>query len=163
MQFWICFSMRGLARRVHGESHCNYSRLELYLPSLGNVKMLTQYPQIAWEGCLGVRRCHAASVFDISMGHSWTMHRYLKITFVQSIYNRSQTKDNPVTHGRCCAGRRHRLPASPPLWRRQDVALSWPWDMGMNHEPLISFNEQINHKNPFKWGPWSSSWSKHHI
>ena len=30
--------------------HCNYCRLELYLLSLGKVKMLKQYPQIAW-GC----------------------------------------------------------------------------------------------------------------
>ncbi len=46
------FCTCGLAGRVHGESHCNYSRLELYLLTLGKVKMLTQYPQIA----LGVRR-----------------------------------------------------------------------------------------------------------
>ena len=37
MHFCISFSIRGLARRVHGESHCNYFRLELYLPSLHTV------------------------------------------------------------------------------------------------------------------------------
>ena len=37
-----------LARRIQGESHCNNSRLALYLPSLGKVKMLTQSLQIAW-------------------------------------------------------------------------------------------------------------------
>jgi len=42
------FCTCGLASRVHGKSHCNYSRRELYLLSLGKVKMLTQCPQIAW-------------------------------------------------------------------------------------------------------------------
>ena len=60
--FCIC----GLAGKVHGGSHCSYSRLELYMPSLGKVKILSQYPQIAWGGCLGVRRCHTASVFDMN-------------------------------------------------------------------------------------------------
>ena len=47
----------GLAAGVHGESPCDFSHLELYLPRLGKVKMLTQYPQIVWGGgCLGVRR-----------------------------------------------------------------------------------------------------------
>ena len=45
-----------LARRIHSERHCKYSRLDLCLPSLGKVKIVTQYPQIAWAGCLGVRR-----------------------------------------------------------------------------------------------------------
>ena len=45
-----------LARRIHSESHCNYFRLDLCLPSFGKVKMVTQYAQIAWAGCLGVRR-----------------------------------------------------------------------------------------------------------
>ena len=45
-----------LARGIQGESHCNNSRLALYLPSLGKVKMPTQYPQIVWGNCLGVRR-----------------------------------------------------------------------------------------------------------
>ena len=46
----------GLANRVRGESQYNCSRLELYLLSFGKVKMLTQYPQIARGGCLGLRR-----------------------------------------------------------------------------------------------------------
>ena len=37
----------GLAGRVHGESHCNYPRLQLYLPSLGKVTMLTRYLQLS--------------------------------------------------------------------------------------------------------------------
>ena len=57
---WVMFSRKNSQR-----SHCNYSRLELYLPSLGKVKMVTQYAQIAWAGCLGVRRWPAAGVFDI--------------------------------------------------------------------------------------------------
>ena len=34
----------------------NILDLSSYLPSLGKVKMVTQYAQIAWAGCLGVRR-----------------------------------------------------------------------------------------------------------
>ena len=41
------FSIYCLAGRFPGEGPCNYSRLELYLLSLGKVKMLTQYPQIS--------------------------------------------------------------------------------------------------------------------
>ena len=50
------FCTCGLAGRDHGKSHCNYSRRALYLLSLGKVKMLTQYPQIAKGNCLWVRR-----------------------------------------------------------------------------------------------------------
>ena len=39
-------------------------RLELYLPSPGKMKMPTQYAQTGWGGGLGVRRWHAAGVFD---------------------------------------------------------------------------------------------------
>ena len=38
-----------LARRIQGEGHCNKSRLALYLPGLGKVKMLAQYPQMLGE------------------------------------------------------------------------------------------------------------------
>ena len=55
---------RVLFSRLPGENPCNYFRLELYLPSFGKVKMLTQYPQIAWGNCLEVRRRPAAGVFD---------------------------------------------------------------------------------------------------
>ena len=37
----IRFSMRNLAHRVHGESHCNHPCLELYLSSLEKVQILT--------------------------------------------------------------------------------------------------------------------------
>ena len=52
----------GLVGRVHGESHCNYSRLELYLPRLGRVKMLKQYTQIVW-GC-GDGTLQASSIYQ---------------------------------------------------------------------------------------------------
>ena len=64
MHLCICFSICGLAHRAHGESHCNYCRLDLYLPSLVLAKMLTQCQQIAWGSCLGERRWPAAGVFD---------------------------------------------------------------------------------------------------
>ena len=66
-----CFKNRflglncGLAGRVHGESHCNYSRHELYLPRAGKVKMLTLDPQTAATGCVGVPRWHAVGIFNI--------------------------------------------------------------------------------------------------
>ena len=51
---------------------------ELYLLSLGKVKMLTQYPQIAKENCLWVRRWHAAGVFDIFLCEPLHIHGWNK-------------------------------------------------------------------------------------
>ena len=77
-----------LAGRIHSESHCNYSRLDLYLPSLGKVKMVTQYPQIAWGSCLGVRRLPAAGVFDVII-EKWSFLR----TMVR--YHSLRLRDHP--------------------------------------------------------------------
>ena len=67
VSLWKCMGSNcSLATRVHSESLFEYSRIELYMPSLGKVKMLAQYPHDAWECCLGVRRSHAAIIFDMN-------------------------------------------------------------------------------------------------
>ena len=44
----ICCSIRFAEEvGVRGDSHCNYPRLQLYLPSLGKVTMLTHFPQLS--------------------------------------------------------------------------------------------------------------------
>ena len=78
----------GLANKLKSERQCNYSRFELYRPSLGKGTMLTQYPPIAWGEYLGVRRCHASGIFDINVKSKYNRYE----TEVRLKRSRSETR-----------------------------------------------------------------------
>ena len=53
----FCISCRlRFAQQIKFTAKLHAICCELYLPSFGNVKMLTQYAHIAWGSCLEVRR-----------------------------------------------------------------------------------------------------------
>ena len=82
--FWFASAyLCGLAQRGHSESHCNYSRLEPYLPSLGRWRCSHSTRRLLGGGCFGVRRWHAVGVFDIiKIQHTyrgiWTSWKLLR-------------------------------------------------------------------------------------
>ena len=84
-----------LARRIHSQSYCNYSRLGLYLPSLGKVNMVTQYPQIAWEivwGC-GDDPPQASSIRESILGTMIGLIEYQLVVGTRVYCNRTLRRE----------------------------------------------------------------------
>ena len=87
------------ASKVHGASHCNYSRLELHLLSLGR-RRRSQYPQITWGVCLWIRR-HIPTRAPYRTPH----HSDAEVLFEFS--KESNELVGPPRGGRCRGGSRN--------------------------------------------------------